>query len=330
MTVPDRFFREVTTHLALNFAEVAPQPLLLGIFGAPGEGKTYQLRLILAELGIHTHSINAADLESDRAGQPGKQLLETYVVAARAMSAGRPTALVVDDVDTTVGEWTQNTGTVNHQQVLAQLMHLADSPGQIEQVGQVRRVPVFVTGNDFSKLYPPLRRPGRMVPFHWEPTADEKIAILESLLEDHNSGMARELVMRYPNMPVAFFAQVHFLALRHLAAGLIERMQRNLKAVVEDPNAFRRYLEASWAGSAERRPSLLLAAEGLAQSQTLLEASFLVKESGHRLKLEENSASNAHLHANDDTHGSGDRPVPPVPPICRPDREAGATDSARR
>ena len=39
-----------------------------------------------------------------------------------------PAAVIVDDFDTTVGEWEHSTTTVNHQQVLAQLMHLADSP----------------------------------------------------------------------------------------------------------------------------------------------------------------------------------------------------------
>lgn len=71
-------------------------------------------------------SINAADLESDRAGQPGKLVLAMYEDAGHRISEGSPAALIVDDFDATVGEWEQSTTTINHQQVLAQLMHLAE------------------------------------------------------------------------------------------------------------------------------------------------------------------------------------------------------------
>ena len=36
------------------------------------------------------------------------------------------------------------------------------------------RVPIIVTGNDFSTLYAPLLRDGRMDKFLWEPTAEDK------------------------------------------------------------------------------------------------------------------------------------------------------------
>jgi len=39
--------------------------------------------------------------------------------------------------------------------------HAEPPPTVIERLGRVRRVPIFTTGNDFFKLYPPLRRPGR-------------------------------------------------------------------------------------------------------------------------------------------------------------------------
>jgi hypothetical protein len=118
-------------------------------------------------------SINAADLESDRAGQPGKMVLAAYREAGERTEAGRPSALLIDDFDTTVGEWADSTGTVNHQQVLAQLMHLADSP-TLASDETLHRIPVFVTGNDLTKIYPPLRRPGRLRPLTWIPTEDER------------------------------------------------------------------------------------------------------------------------------------------------------------
>jgi len=47
-------------------------------------------------------SINAADLESDRAGQPGKMVLAAYSEAGERTEQGQPAALLVDDFDTTV------------------------------------------------------------------------------------------------------------------------------------------------------------------------------------------------------------------------------------
>ena len=163
--IPARFQSELDQHLVFNFAGTPSWPLVLGVFGRPGDGKSFPVRTHLERRGVLVISINAADLESDRAGQPGKLVLVQLPRRRASNERGcSPAALIVDDFDTTAGEWEQSTSTVNHQQVLAQLMHLADSPTQAADK-QLRRVPVFVTGNDLSKIYAPLRRPGRMRPF---------------------------------------------------------------------------------------------------------------------------------------------------------------------
>lgn len=41
LIIPSRFSSEVHQHLALNYATLEGQPLILGIFGQPGEGKTF-------------------------------------------------------------------------------------------------------------------------------------------------------------------------------------------------------------------------------------------------------------------------------------------------
>ncbi len=176
--IPVRFKSEVDQHLVFNFAGISAWPLVLGIFGRPGDGKSFQVRTHIERRGALAVSINAADLESDRAGQPGKLVLAKYEDAGHRTSEGTPAVRIVDDFDTTVGEWEKSTSTVNHQQVLAQLMHLADSPTQGAD-RTLRRVPVFVTGNDLSKVYAPLRRPGRMRPFFWRPTEAERQEIVE-------------------------------------------------------------------------------------------------------------------------------------------------------
>ena len=205
--------------------------------------RLFKLRHLLREYKVSAYSINAADLESDRAGQPGKLVLEAYVGASREIDAGVPSGLVVDDIDTTVGEWEKNTGTVNHQQVLAQLMHLADRPNYIERIGRIRRAPIFVTGNDFGKLYPPLKRPGRMTHFPWTPSAEERREIVIAILGQIAShAVVEELLTRYENQPIAFFAQLRTVMLRNAAAAVIERSSENLVAVVREPARYARYV----------------------------------------------------------------------------------------
>jgi hypothetical protein len=191
-----------------NFTDVAAWPLVLGVFGRPGDGKSFQLRTHLRRRGVTPVSINAADLESERAGVPGKLVLDVYLDAGHRIDESEPAALVVDDFDTTVGEWDDSTTTVNHQQVLAQLMHLADNPTEASGK-RLRRVPVFISGNDLSKVYPPLRRPGRMRTFPWEPSAEERQAIVTCVFAGVlDEPEVAQLLAAAPAAPVAFFSDL--------------------------------------------------------------------------------------------------------------------------
>ena len=67
--------------------------------------------------------------------------------------------------------------TVNNQIVVGTLMNLSDNPTRVS-VGQdwresdvTNRIPVIFTGNDFSTIYAPLIRDGRMEKFYWYVTA---------------------------------------------------------------------------------------------------------------------------------------------------------------
>ena len=73
--IPDRFARAVDEHLVFNLLGVEHWPLILAVFGRPGDGKSFQIRTHLERRGVLPVSINAADLESDRAGTPGKLVL---------------------------------------------------------------------------------------------------------------------------------------------------------------------------------------------------------------------------------------------------------------
>ena len=71
--------------------------------------------------------------------------------------------------------------------VVGTLMNICDSPNQVS-IGQewrpgdwVKRIPIIVTGNDFSKVFAPLVRDGRMAKFYWRPERDELVAILHQM-----------------------------------------------------------------------------------------------------------------------------------------------------
>jgi ATPase family associated with various cellular activities (AAA) len=256
--IPARFSTEVRQHLLLNFTEFPEQPLILGIFGAPGEGKTYQLRGALSQAKVEHYSVSAADMESDHAGEPAKLVLSEYVKAARAIESGVPSALVIDDIDTTIGEWAQNTGTVNHQQVLAQIMHLADHPNVIERFAEdrnrphvltsllVRRVPVFVTGNDPGKIYSPLRRPGRMTVLHWEPTPAERQEMICGIFQGMLSAdRVAHLLQRYPHQPVAFFASLRMATIRRFATTVLDKAATDMAGVAREPELHRSFVQAA-------------------------------------------------------------------------------------
>ena len=208
IVILDRFFKQVHLHLVSCYAEVPQWPVILGIFGRSGDGKSAQLVESLQRCEVELIRLNAADLESGLAGEPGKHIARTYATASLAIAKDVPTALVVDDVDTTVGEWEMNTGTVNHQQVLAELMHLADRPVEPGR-NMPRRVPIFVTGNNLARLYPPLRRSGRMRSMSWRPTREELFQVVSGLFAGvAPAGALLRLTDMFREETLAFFAEV--------------------------------------------------------------------------------------------------------------------------
>jgi len=226
----DRFFRKIHAHLVSCYGEVPHWPVLLGIFGRPGDGKSVQIDAALQQCNVEIIRVNAADLESGLAGEPGKYVARTYATASLAVAKQVPTALVIDDIDTTVGEWEMNTGTVNHQQVLAELMHLADKP--VDQArGFPRRVPVFVTGNNLARLYPPLRRHGRMNTFNWQPTPSEIYTVAQVIFGGKADDRAvAAFVGQFGDEPLSFLALVRQEILNDEAAIAVSQVGNDMRS----------------------------------------------------------------------------------------------------
>ena len=207
-SIPPRFTQPINAHLLGNLLDIRDYPVIMWIVGRPGMGKTWQLRRHLELLGFEILSVSAANLESELSSRPAKLIEQRYIEAGNLIAKGKPASLVIDDIDTTGGEWEMHTGTVNHQGILAVLMHLADHPTSIDPIGTVRRVPIFFTGNDGSRLYAPLTRHGRTIMFPWSPSRDEKVEIVASFLGSPELAAVETIVDKYPDQPISFFSQL--------------------------------------------------------------------------------------------------------------------------
>lgn len=76
---------------------------------------------------------------------------------------------------------------MNNQIVIGTLMNICDNPNRVSvgagwrEDDEIRRVPIIVTGNDFSTLYAPLIRDGRMEKFYWQPEREDLVNIVHQV-----------------------------------------------------------------------------------------------------------------------------------------------------
>ncbi|KAL5573204.1 hypothetical protein UlMin_022801 [Ulmus minor] len=189
-------------------------PLILGIWGGKGQGKSFQTELIFQAMGIEPVIMSAGELESERAGEPGKLIRERYRTASQVVqNQGKMSCLMINDLDAGLGRFGNTQMTVNNQIVVGTLMNLCDNPTRVS-IGQqwrdsdvTNRVPIIVTGNDFSTIYAPLIRDGRMEKFYWQPNAEDIVNIVHRMYE--KDGVSRDEVVRivntFPNQALDFY-----------------------------------------------------------------------------------------------------------------------------
>ncbi|MCL2105792.1 MAG: AAA family ATPase [Oscillospiraceae bacterium] len=214
ITVPQRFLREIQLHLIhCTWPHTIPDaPLILGIEGPPGDGKTVNAQEAIKSLGWEYIALSTSDFGSSQEAECSKKLRAKYAEASIfSQHRGKPYVLICDDIDAAIGQWGGLTQyTVNTQFITGELMHLCgkNSPMEVETsklsidarelikvslndspVSNVTTIPVPIifTGNDFTKLYAPLLRAGRMRKFEWIPDEDERIIIIESIFKPHLS-----------------------------------------------------------------------------------------------------------------------------------------------
>jgi len=222
--IPRRFEQVVILHVLKNMLKdnVTRVPLLLGIHGPSGEGKTYQCEFILRNMGVKRYLISGGQLDSPKSGEPAQLIRNTYLKAGEGIrgGAGKLAAILVNDIDTGLGTFGgKNQFTMNQQTVFGELMHLVDYPNSVEG-HETERVPIIVTGNDFTKLYAPLMRAGRMTAFEWIPSLDERVEVVANMFPELSKDEIRRLVVALNeklgvdpsdtrnSLPVAFYSHL--------------------------------------------------------------------------------------------------------------------------
>ena len=214
--ISPRFLDKLAVHITKNFLDLpgVRVPLILGIHGRKGEGKSFQCELVFERMGIEAIHMSAGEMESPDAGDPGRLIRLRYREAAELIKVrGKMCVLMINDLDAGAGRFDHGTQyTVNTQLVNGTLMNIADNPTNVQLPGSydstpLHRVPILVTGNDFSTLYAPLIRDGRMEKFYWEPERDDRIGVVSGIFEP--DGLSRnevtQLVDHFPDQAIDFY-----------------------------------------------------------------------------------------------------------------------------
>ncbi len=213
------FLNKLAVHITKNYLDL-PQvkvPLILGIHGRKGEGKTFQCELVFERMGVEVVYISGGELESPDAGDPARLVRLRYREAAELVRVrGRMAVLMINDLDAGAGRFDRMTQyTVNTQLVNNTLMNIADSPTNVQLPGSydekpLPRIPIIATGNDFATLYAPLIRNGRMQKFYWQPSEADRIGIVSGMFASDGLSATEieQLVKRFKNQAIDFFGAV--------------------------------------------------------------------------------------------------------------------------
>ncbi|XP_061368977.1 ribulose bisphosphate carboxylase/oxygenase activase 2, chloroplastic [Gastrolobium bilobum] len=247
------FMDKLVVHVTKNFMTLPniKVPLILGIWGGKGQGKSFQCELVFAKMGINPIMMSAGELESGNAGEPAKLIRQRYREAADIIRKGKMCALFINDLDAGAGRMGGTTQyTVNNQMVNATLMNIADNPTNVQLPGMYNkednpRVPIIVTGNDFSTLYAPLIRDGRMEKFYWAPTREDRIGVCLGIFRSDN--IAQEDIVKivdtFPGQSIDFFgalrARVYDDEVRNWISGIgVDGIGKKLVNSKEGPPTF--------------------------------------------------------------------------------------------
>lgn len=178
MNVPREFMEKVLVHVVSQYIpgnDFFMPPLYLAIEGPAGEGKTSQTIATLTQHYVDVLYVSAAEISGTHEGESVDKMNAIYSYAV-FRSERNCIAILIDDFHMgTVNNDSKIEKTINTNLLTGRMMNLADrSDG--------KKVPIIITGNDFSSVYAPLLRSGRADIYHWKPDMEIKKSIIRSIV----------------------------------------------------------------------------------------------------------------------------------------------------
>lgn len=207
--IPQRFSQRVTDHVILNYLEdnhFFQPPLYLAIEGTPGQGKTMQVIAACNKKKIAVKYISASELSGKKEAESRDVLKRIYSEALTLFQSGIYVCILIDDFHMGIAITDEKINkTINSNLLIGYMMNLAQSSFK-------QKIPIILTGNDFSQVYPALIRDGRADMFFWEPTHDEKFGIIKSIykpiLQNDDLENLQNFYTKYQSHNIAFFVQL--------------------------------------------------------------------------------------------------------------------------
>ncbi len=194
-----------------NYTPNLNPPLILAVQGGKGEGKSFQCREVCSQMGVYVVPVSGALLSGSHEKEAVEVFQRAYIFASLARTdVKRMTILLIDDFDLSVAStFDERRYTVNSQLLNGFLMNLTDDPTKCGDESTFR-IPLIVTGNNFTALHAPLARHGRMNFYKWKPTSEQKrrivSAIFDTVMSPRELHKIDGLVNAYPDEPISFFS----------------------------------------------------------------------------------------------------------------------------
>lgn len=229
--IPSKFRNEILAHIIGVYSSKSNEfPLILGIFGNPGEGKTYMCEQLLLDFCVQRHDFSVGEFENEFSGVPVKKLREKYDKAVKNYVNHQVySVLMINDIDTAIGNWgAMHQYTVNTQHIMGELMQISDP-----HENQGARIPIIITGNNFGTIYTPLKRSGRIARFYWKPDKKDLVKIIGAKYTKLSQGEIIKLIdtlNQYAvikklsgTLPISFFTSLESKLYKQSIYGLLKQ-----------------------------------------------------------------------------------------------------------
>lgn len=215
-------------------------PVILVVAGPPGTGKTTTIHDVCKRLGVPLRTVHGSDIVSQWEGQATALLEEAIVTSSRDESAFQTAVLIDDPEQGGLGVSENVVGTVSGEAARGFVMAYADDPSRMRlengnqraKVVRLFRPPViFMTSNRLNALYPPMIRNRRANIHVLDPQGADKERIVRGMVGHLKPVEFRQLMRRYPDQSIAFFADTVSSVSRKLVLQCANMMKGDLRAL---------------------------------------------------------------------------------------------------